>query len=93
MRAILHDRFFRAWGFLVAVTLVSSVVGGPSGIGMRFSPSAVTFAVLGIAFAKVGVVMHTFMDVRDAPLALRLACLLWLAGVLATLIAVYSGLV
>ena len=47
--------------------------------------------VLGIAFAKVGLVMHTFMELHHAPLPLRLVCLLWLIAVLAVLLATYAG--
>ncbi len=91
MPKILRDRLVLAWAFLVAVTLISSLIGGSGGLGLAAGPTAVTLVVLGIAFAKVGLVMHTFMELHHAPLPLRLVCLLWLIAVLAVLLATYAG--
>lgn len=89
MPAFLRDRLMIAWALLVAMTLFSTEAGGGSWLG---SPAAVTVAVLGIAFAKVWLVMMTFMEVRGAPVALRVLVNLWLVGALGVLLAVYSGL-
>lgn len=83
MASLTRDRLLLAWALLVAVTLVSVSAGG--------SPFAVTATVLGIALAKAGVVMFAFMEVRGAPLALRLLCTVWLAAVFAALLATYAG--
>jgi uncharacterized membrane protein len=47
--------------------------------------------VLVIAFAKAGLVMHTFMDLRRAPLWLRSLACVWLICALGVLLAVYRG--
>jgi hypothetical protein len=91
MQALLRDRFVRAWAVLVGVTLLSSQIGGAGGWGMAAGTSAVTAAVLGIAFAKVGVVMSSFMDVRHAPVALRLICATWLTLVFGIMLLAYGG--
>jgi hypothetical protein len=92
MVRFIRDPLFLAWALLVAVTLVSSRIGGPHWAGWIGSTAAVTVAVLSIAYAKVAVVMFAFMEVRGAPLALRVLCSVWLAVVLGGLLAVYLGL-
>lgn len=92
MSRLLRDPLFLAWALLVAVTLVSSRIGGPDpGIPLA-SAATVTVIVLSIAFAKVAVVMFAFMEVRGAPLALRILCSFWLIGVLGTLLSFYFGI-
>lgn len=89
LRALRHDRLALAWLLLVAVTLFSTEIGG--GASWFGSPAVVTAAVLAIAFAKVTVVMFTFMELRGAPLVLRLLAAGWLAVVLGVLLAAYAG--
>lgn len=91
MHRLLRDPLILAWLLLVAVTLVSSRIGGPHSPGWIGSAAAVTVIVLCIAYAKVAVVMFTFMEVRAAPIVLRLLCAAWLAVVLTGLLAVYFG--
>ncbi|MDG2005496.1 MAG: cytochrome C oxidase subunit IV family protein [Novosphingobium sp.] len=92
MLRLLRDPLFLAWSLLVAVTLVSSRIGGPNpGIDVG-SAAAVTTIVLSIAFAKVAVVIFTFMEVRGAPVVLRVLCSVWLFGVLGALLALYYGI-
>lgn len=81
----LRDPLLLAWLALCAVTAVSLVLGSGAG------GSLAGYAVLAIAFAKAAVVMFVFMDLRMAPLALRLAAALWLAAVLGALLAVHAG--
>ena len=91
MASLLRDRLFLVWALLVAVTLLSSQIGGTSGVAWIGSPAAVTVAVLSIAFAKVWMVMFTYMDVRGAPPVLRVLVTAWIALVLCGLLAVYFG--
>ncbi|MCB2060159.1 MAG: cytochrome C oxidase subunit IV family protein [Novosphingobium sp.] len=91
MPVLLRDRLFLVWVLLVAVTLLSSQIGGSSGVAWIGSPAAVTVAVLSIALAKVWMVMFTYMDVRGAPLALRVLVTAWVAIVLTALLAIYFG--
>jgi hypothetical protein len=92
MPRLLRYPLFLAWAVLVAVTLLSAQIGGPDP-GIRLGSAAmVTTIVLTIAFAKVAVVIFTFMEVRGAPTALRVLCAVWLLGVLGALLALYFGI-
>ena len=93
MTGLFRDRLFLVWALLVAVTLLSSQIGGSEGVEWIGSPAAVTITVLSIAFAKVWMVMFTYMDVRAAPLVLRVLVTGWVVAVLGGLLAVYFGLV
>jgi hypothetical protein len=88
----LRDRLFVVWLLLIAVTLLSALIGGAHGFAATGHGAVATFAVLGIAFAKVWLVMSHFMDVRRAPRALKIICAIWLLAVLAILLAVYGKL-
>lgn len=89
MPRLLRDPLILAWALLVAVTLVSSRIGGPHSVSWIGGAAAVTIAVLCIAYGKVAVVMFAFMEVRGAPLALRVLCAVWLTVVLSGLLGVY----
>lgn len=89
MGKLFADRLLRTWARLVSVTLLSSLIGGAGGAARLGSAALVSVLVLGIAFAKVAMVMSTFMDLRRAPLALRVIAGVWLAGALGVLLAVY----
>jgi Prokaryotic Cytochrome C oxidase subunit IV len=91
MPAFLRGRLFAVWAILVAVTLISSQIGGASNAERIGSTRAVTIAVLAIAFAKVWVVMFEFMELRRAPVALRLLASVWVAAVLGGLLAIHAG--
>lgn len=91
MPDLVRDRLFIVWVLLVVVTLLSSQIGGSSGVAWIGSPAAVTISVLSIAMAKVWMVMFTYMDVRGAPLALRILVTAWVAIVLAGLLSIYFG--
>jgi Prokaryotic Cytochrome C oxidase subunit IV len=91
MGKLIHDRLLLIWALLVAVTLLSSQIGGAAGAARIGSGAVVTCAVLGIAFAKAGMVMVHFMELRHAPLWLRAAAGVWLLAALGALLAVYAG--
>ncbi len=90
MTDLLRDRLTIAWLVLIAVTLLSAMIGGAHGFASAGHGAEATFAVLGIAFAKVWLVMSHFMDVRGAPRPLKIICAVWLVAVLAILLAVYA---
>jgi Prokaryotic Cytochrome C oxidase subunit IV len=92
MGKLFADRLLRAWALLVAVTLLSALIGGAGGAARIGSAALVSVAVLAIAFGKSALVMFTFMDLARAPLALRAIAGLWLAGALGVLLAIYFGL-
>jgi hypothetical protein len=92
MTDFLRDRLSIAWLLLIAVTLLSAMIGGAHGFAATGHSAEATFAVLGIAFAKVWLVMSNFMDVRRAPRPLKVICAIWLLAVLTILLAVYQKL-
>lgn len=79
-------RLFLWWAILVAATLVSVEARATQGSSAR----AVAMAVLLIAFAKVWIVIWQFMDVRLAPIALKMALAAWVIGVCAGLIGLWA---
>jgi cytochrome c oxidase subunit IV len=91
MAKLLRDRLLNIWALLMAVTLLSALIGEASGAARIGNAALVTAVVLVIAFAKAGLVMHTFMDLRRAPLWLRTLACVWLICALGVLLAVYSG--
>lgn len=91
MTRLLRDRLFLAWALLAAVTLLSSGLGGGGPGGRWLGPTGVSAAVLAFAFAKAGVVMFEFMELRRAPLVLKVICALWLAVALGALLAILGG--
>lgn len=84
MGKALRDPLLLGWLALCTVTAVSLALGGSGG-------AAASAAILALAFAKAGLVMFLFMDLRRAPLALRLLATGWLVLALAGLLAVHSG--
>lgn len=62
------DRQNVVWMFLVGATVLTAVLG----LEQHGGSTAVGLALLVIAFVKVRLVALHFMEVRDAPLALRL---------------------
>lgn len=76
------------WLLLVCATALSWWMGNDSaalGIELRY----VSTALLVVAFIKVRFVIRFFMEVRHAPLALRLLADAWVFGVCAVLVALY----
>jgi heme/copper-type cytochrome/quinol oxidase subunit 4 len=71
------------WVALVALTLVSWWIGGDHGIGSVRVAGAV---VLVVAFVKLRFVGLHFMELRDAPRAVRIAFESWCAGVCVLLV-------
>lgn len=74
----------RAWLALVGATLVSWYLGDGHG-----APQFATVMVIAVAFAKVYVVGHSFMELRDAPTPLRRVFGGWVLIVCLALIALY----
>jgi len=93
MTDLLRDRLFLIWLLLIAVTLLSAMIGGAHGFAAAGHGAAATWAVLAIAFGKVWLVMANFMEVRGAPRALRLICAGWLLIVFAILLSTHAGIV
>ena len=73
-----------AWAVLVTATLISWWLGDGHG-----AEKAAAVGVLAVAFLKVGLVGHYFMELRYAPLPLRLAFTGWMVVVCSALIIMY----
>jgi len=82
--SILKAPATRAWLALMAATLVSWYLGDGHG-----SAQLATVLVIAVAFAKVYLVGHSFMELRDAPIPLRAVFGGWAAVVCVSLIALY----
>lgn len=81
---------YLAWSVLMISTLVSWALA--SDHGDLFSDRVVTGSVvIGIAFLKVYLVGRYFMDLRLAPLNLRLPFNLWGLATATLVIALYAG--
>jgi hypothetical protein len=79
-----RTRLGAAWLLLVLATLISWESARGDG-SLRLATSA----VLAIAFLKVRCIGLEFMELRTAPLPLRLIFEAWVAGVCAALLALY----
>ena len=89
MSALFSNRLAAVWLFLSALTILTWWLGSHSAI----SAALVTYGVLLIAVIKTRFVIRNFMEVRDAPLWLQLACDAWLVALFAMLALFYrSGL-
>ena len=75
------------WIFLIVATIASWEFGHGLGFGENVRLS--TTAVLVIAFIKARMVILDFMEVRHAPLGLRLALEAWTVLVAGTLLVLY----
>lgn len=84
---LLTNRAGASWLFLIAATVVSWAVGAEHGTG-----SLVAVLVLGIAAIKVRLVGLDFMELRHAPIPLRLAFEAYCLGMWALLSALYLWL-
>lgn len=65
---LLADRQTAVWVFLVAATVLTATLG----LEQHGGSTAVGMVLLAIAFVKIRLVALHFMEIREAPLALRL---------------------
>ncbi|MEC9357984.1 MAG: cytochrome C oxidase subunit IV family protein [Pseudomonadota bacterium] len=69
------------WIVLMAMTAVSWLLGSPPADGAEVDSRVyATVGILLVSFLKVRLVILYFMDVRDAPMPLRLVCEGWTIG-------------
>ena len=71
----------------MAATLISWGFGHGRGI----NPQAAGIAVIVIAFVKIRYVILDFMELRTAPLGMRIAAEVWCILVCATLVLLYAA--
>ena len=77
------------WAGLMAATLASWWLGTKDGGEPGDGASAATVAVIVIAFVKIRFVGRHFMELRSAPLALRLILDAYVVAVCSTLAIIY----
>ncbi len=69
------------WGALIVATSVSWALGTGTRLEDGADTGLVAAVLVGIALVKVRLVIRYFMEVREAPLALRLVTDLWCVAV------------
>jgi heme/copper-type cytochrome/quinol oxidase subunit 4 len=73
------------WAALMLATCASTWLLSKNSV----TPEVATVAIMLVAAVKVRLVISHFMEVRRAPLALRLVCNGWLLAVTALIVTVY----
>lgn len=89
VQALLRSRVTLVWLILVLATATSWWLGTNHGVGAGDDPRAATIVILVIALAKVRFVGLYFMELRNAPVALRGAFKGYCVLVCGTLIGIY----
>lgn len=80
-------RLLACWAILVALTLLS--FESAWGIGWLSDPSAAIALVIGVALLKVRIVVMEFMEVGEAPWALRGPLEAWVLAIGAGILALW----
>lgn len=89
MHGLARHRSTAVWLALVVATLVSWLLGAHHDFGGGTARTLATTGVLIVAFVKVRFVGLDFMELRAAPLALRMCFEAWIAVVLPVLVTLY----
>jgi hypothetical protein len=89
VKELARQRIAAVWLGLVVATLVSWRLGADHSSSGDAGRAAATTGVLVLAFGKVRFVGLDFMELRRAPLALRLIFEAWVLIVLTTLVVLY----
>lgn len=74
------QRLTAVWLVLMLASLLSFGIGAAPVAMLARPPHLAAAIVLAIAFLKVHLVMSAFMEVRHAPLPLKLLCAAWTIG-------------
>ena len=80
------------WLVLVLLIFVSWGFGLEHGVSRNTGASVAMAAVLAVAFAKTQMVGSVFMELRTAPVPLRVAFSAWVLGVGGVIVAMYLWL-
>jgi hypothetical protein len=86
MKHLLRSRATVIWLLLVSATVVSWNLG--HGVG-SFNVRDASLAIIVVAFLKVRFVILDFMEIRHAPLLMRIASEAWVVTVCTVLIVMY----
>jgi hypothetical protein len=86
MAALLKTRITAVWLLLVVATIAQWEMGH----GFPFDEATTAaIAIIVLALVKVRFVIMEFMELRGAPIAMRLVAEAWVIGICAVLIALY----
>ncbi|MBB3604168.1 hypothetical protein FHT40_003829 [Mycolicibacterium sp. BK556] len=88
MTSYLRNPLIIVWAVLTLVTAVSWLTARDGGAAHVLNPT-VTVVVLLIAAAKTQLVIWHFMEVRRAPVWLKVTTISWLVGLFALLLGFY----
>jgi Prokaryotic Cytochrome C oxidase subunit IV len=86
---LLRTHTTAVWLLLTAATLLTWSLGGDHGLGLSHGHSLTAVVILLIAIVKIRFVGLYFMELREAPPALRAVFETYCAAVLLTLSAMY----
>ena len=86
---LLRTRTTAVWLLLTAATLLTWSLGTDHGLGMSDGHALTAVVILVIAIVKIRFIGLYFMELRDAPPALRAVFEIYCAAVFLTLSAVY----
>jgi Prokaryotic Cytochrome C oxidase subunit IV len=85
--SVRNRRVTGIWLALIAATLISWTMGQGDSLG---STRRTSIAIIVIAFLKIRYVIYDFMDLRGAPLFMRIVAESWVLIVCTTIIAFYA---
>ncbi len=89
MPTLLRHRSTPIWLLLMVATAISWWFGADHGAHSEADYARVTIGLLILAFIKVRFVIQSFMEVRHAPIPLRVIGDLWVFGVCTAVIVVF----
>jgi hypothetical protein len=88
MTALVRNPLTAVWALLTAVTIASSLIAIDGGASHQIN-ATVTTVVLLIAAFKAHLVIRHFMEVRHAPVWLKVTTSAWVVGLFALLLGFY----
>ena len=88
MTSLLRSPLTIVWAFLTTVTIASAFISLDGGAAHRINTTVTTIVLL-IAAVKAPLVIRHFMEVRRAPLWLKVTTSGWVFGLFALLLGFY----
>lgn len=89
MKDIILTRESLVWLFLMSLTLASWLMGTHHVVAFTALRAEGSILLI-LALIKVHMIINNFMEVRTAPLALKLCCRFWIFGVAMLTLATYN---
>lgn len=86
---MVRSRLGMVWLFLIGATLLSWWLGTDHGLSSGDDHRFASIVIIAVAFVKLRLVGLYFMELRDAPLALRTIFEIWCVAVFALVTGMY----